>query len=420
MCPPSRGPEKPVSTVAARAAVASMCLAAASGCAPANAYQPPPPIPVTVAHPLYGTLVDAIEQDGVVSGVQQVEIRAQVQGTITGIHFENGQEVEVGQALFTIDPRPYRVALQQAQARVRSQRAEARFAEVSLQRARRLQKQDAISEQVFDEAEERDNRARADLSQGRAAVDAARIRLDYTQVTSPIRGRISRRLVDQGALVGHDGPTLMARVINASRVYVDFAISQNEVLSLRDRVRADPERKKARGEAAADEEIVVPVEVGLANEEGFPHRGVLESVANTLSATTGTLELRAVLENADRGLAPGLFCRVRVPIGRAEGLLIPEVATGLDQVGRYVYVVVKKEGEDRVERRDVVLGGQDGAFRRIQSGLAREDRVVINGMARLRVGAKVAVAEETLSRPNEPAAVEERSEATPPAEADAP
>ncbi|MGF1467766.1 MAG: efflux RND transporter periplasmic adaptor subunit [Sandaracinaceae bacterium] len=368
-------------------------------CGPgANAYQPPPPTPVTVARPVTGTLLDVIEQDGVVTGLQQVEIRARVQGTITAIHFEDGADVETGDPLFTIDPQEYRAALDQAQAALQARQAAAALARTTFERAERLYEGESISLQELDERRQAASREVSNVAEARAAVESARINLGFTEVRSPIDGQISRRLVDIGALVGFDGPTLLARVVNRSQVYVDFSLSQDEVLDLRARVREQLPEDRDPEQPVRD--IHIPVFVRLANEESFRHEGFLDSVENTLNPSTGTLEMRGVFPNTGSDLLPGLFCRVRLPVGRAEGTLVPETAIGLDQVGRYVFVVEEGEdGQPTVERRDVIVGSSQGGFQRIRQGIEADDRVVINGMARLRVGSRVEPTEETLEPP---------------------
>ncbi len=371
-------------------------LLSMTACAEPNTYQPPPDVEVTVATPITGEVMDVIETDGVISGLEEVEIRAQVQGTITEIHFENGQIVEEGDALFTIDPRPYRAALTQARAEMRTVRAGADFARSSLERAVNLHNTGAMSDQQFDQVRQTNVGAIASVAQAQAAVQNAEINLSYTNVVAPIPGRMSRRLVDRGALVGAAGDaTRMATVVNASGVYADFSLSQNEVLTVRTRVR---EAVQENGLEVA--EIEIPVLVALANEEGYPHRGHLDSVENTMSSSTGTLAMRALMPNDDTTLIPGIFARIRVPLGRSEGILVPEVAVGLDQVGRYVFVV---DEENEVQRVNVRVGAQhEGTYLRIEEGLTGDEKVVINGMVRIRVGSHVTATEETLEPPDRP------------------
>ncbi|RLB54675.1 MAG: hypothetical protein DRJ42_08500 [Deltaproteobacteria bacterium] len=368
----------------------------ATACEEANTYQPPPPVEVTVATPITGEVMDVIETDGVIAGLEEVEIRAQVQGTITEIHFENGQIVEEGDALFTIDPRPYSAALQQARAELRTVRAAADFARTTLSRAEDLHRTGAMSDQQFDQARQTNVGAIARVAQTQAAVQNAEINLDYTNVVAPIPGRMSRRFVDRGALVGAAGDaTRMATVVNSTRVYADFTLSQNEVLTVRTKVRESVEEN-----GLEVSEIEIPVLVALANEEGYPHHGHLDSVENTMNSSTGTLSMRALMPNADATLIPGLFARVQVPLGRSQGILVPEVAVGLDQVGRFVFTVNE---ENEVERQNVTVGAQhEGTYVRIEEGLAGDEKVVINGMVRIRVGSHVTATEETLEPPDRP------------------
>jgi len=376
------------------ALLTALGLGSMLGCEDRNEYQPPPDAPVTVATPITGEVIDVIETDGVIAGLQQVEIRAQVQGTITGIHFEDGQEVSEGDPLFTIDPGPYRADVLQARANLRTRRAAADFARSSLERATNLHSTGAMSDQQFDEVRQTNIGTIAQVAEAQAAMQRAEIDLGYTNVVSPIDGTMSRRAVDRGTLVGTAGDaTLLASVVNSTAVYAEFTLSQNEVLSVRAKARAAMERHGIEN----PDDLEIPVLVRLADEEGFPHRGVLDSIENTLNSTTGTLAMRALMQNPGNTLLPGLFARIRLPIGRTEGILVPELALTLDQVGRFVYIVTD---ENDVERRNVTIASQhEGALVRVEGGLEGDERVVINGMARVRVGSHVEPTEGEIEAP---------------------
>lgn len=349
----------------------------AAGCRPAvNTYEPPPPPEVDVALPITRDVVDAPIYTATTDVFEKVELRARVQGFLEEIHYEPGDLVEPGQLLFTIDPRPFRAAVDSAAATLAGAQADYELARVNLDRVRELAQRQAASDIEVREREGAFDAAKAAVDLATAQLEAAKLDLGFTEVRAPIRGRISRNLVDEGALVGAAEPTLLASIYNTDRVYAYFTVPERELLEFR---RRHPERQ--------DKPVKIPVFLGLVDETGFPHEGHFDSGEPVVDPATGTMRVRAIFENPTDLLTGGLFGRVRVPLESSQALLLPELAVGTDQAGRYVLVV---NADNEVERRSVTVGAvEDDGMIRILSGLTPEDRVVVNGVLRARPGATV-------------------------------
>jgi len=358
-------------------AVAALSLLGACN---ANVYQPPPPVEVVVSKPVSGKMEDSLLLDGLVSGVQSVEIRAEVEGKITAIHFEDGQMVKEGDLLFTIDPRTLAAEASGASAQVAALRAQLAYAEADFNRQQQLYEAGNVSLQRFEQSRQALKALQAQVNAAKAGAAGAAVQLEYTRVVSPITGKMSRRYVDKGQLVGAGSPTPLATVVSTGATYVEFSIAQSDLLWARQYL------EKQGVKTGADAAKNVVLRVALPGEEGFPHVGRMQSVENVLSASSGTLKARGIFDNDDGKLLPGLFCRVEIVLGTSEGLAIPELALMLDQVGRYVFVVNDKS---EIERANVTLGGRKGDLRRITDGLDATHDVVVRGMARVRLGSKV-------------------------------
>lgn len=360
--------------------LAAACVLLLAGCGKKNAYVPPPPPEVGVAKPLTRQVVPYLEETGTAVAYNSVDLVARVEGFVQSIDYTDGADVKAGKQLFVIEPTPYQAKLQQAQASLASAQAQFTQSEAEYQRQLSLARKDFASQSALDQARATRDANRANVTNEQAGVVLAGINLGYTSVTAPFDGVVTQHLVSVGDLVGVNSATKLASIVQLDPIYVSFSISDQEV----QRIRAD--LRKA-GLTARDLGTI-PVEVGLATEKGYPHRGVLDYAAPQVESGTGTLTVRGVFANKDHALLPGYFVRVRVPraLKGAPSLLVPDTALGANQAGRYVLVVDK---DDVVEQRTVVTGPRDGALRVIESGLTPDDRVVITGLARAVPGAKV-------------------------------
>lgn len=377
----------------------------ASACARDLAPEAPPPPEVTVAQPVEREIDLELQATGTVTGLETVEVRARVQGFVEQIHFHAGSIVREGELLFTIDPRPFRARLAQAEAELAGKNASLQLAQSNLAKARALAKSQVMAAQELDTRTAEYDRALADVALARANVDAAKLDLAYTEVRAPIGGRIGRNLVDKGALVGAADPTLLATIVNDARVYVYFDVSERDML---DGLRGGQGTRAAAGgapgtaDAPGDAQAVLLARTG---DVGFAHRGTIDSSDNQLDPDTGTLRIRAVFDNPERAIVPGTFVRLKIPTGRERAMLVPDLAVGTDQAGRYVLVV---GDANVVERRGVEVGTLVDRMRRVTTGLDRDAWIVVNGLQRARPGMPVAPQRSTVE------ALLERAPSTPP------
>src|SRR5215471_646001 len=301
-------------------AAAALLLA---GCGEQNRYVAPPPPKVTVAHPVQQPVTQYLEVTGNTAPFNTVDLVARVQGFLQDIHYNDGDIVKQGTLLFTIEPEPYQVKLDQAKAAEDGAVATLKQAEAEFKRQSDLAAKDFASKSTFDQALATRDSAKANLIQAQANTRIAAINLSYTQVAAPFDGVVTAHLVSVGELVG-TSPTQLATIVQLDPIYVNFNVSEADVL----RVRAEMRRQ---GLGPADLKKVV-AEVGLQSETGYPHKGLLDYAAPTLNTATGTLPVRAIFQNADRALLPGNFVRVRVPVEQEENaLLVPDIALGSDQ-----------------------------------------------------------------------------------------
>jgi RND family efflux transporter MFP subunit len=302
-----------------------------------------------------------------------------VQGFVQAIGYKDGDYVKKGTSLFTIEPEPYRLKVTAAKSAVIGAQATLTQTQAEYDRQATLIKTQVSTQANYDKALAARDSAQADLQSAQANEQQAEINLGYTNVTAPFDGVVTARQVSIGQLVGAGTPpTVLATIVELDPIWVNFTASERDVLT----VRANLAK---RGETTAAL-IGLPVEIGLQNENGYPHNGKLDYVAPNVDPSTGTLAARATLENANRSLLPGYFVRVRVPSKPAPALLVPDVALGSDQAGRYVLVVNK---DNVVEQRKVEPGQLVGELRVIESGLTKDDRVVVGGITRAIPGEKV-------------------------------
>jgi RND family efflux transporter MFP subunit len=358
------------------------CVAAVAllgGCGKDNSYKPPPPAAVTVAPPVARKLTRYLEVSGSVAAYNIVDLVARVQGFLTQINYQDGAMVKKGAVLFTIEPEPYKLKLDQAQAAEQASQSTLTQAEAEYKRQAALGTKQFASQSVVDQNLAARDTARANLLQAQANTKLAQINYGYTQVMAPFDGLVTAHLVSVGELVG-TSPTQLATIAQFDPIYVNFNISEQDV----ERIRASMAQ---RGVTAYDLRSV-PVDVGLQSENGYPHTGVFDYAAPIINQATGTLAVRAVFKNTDRALLPGNFVRVRLPVGEdAQALLVPDTAIGSDQGGRYVLVV---NADNVVEQRKITIGPLEGALRVADSGLKPDDRVVVGGIMRAVPGQKVA------------------------------
>jgi RND family efflux transporter MFP subunit len=349
-----------------------------TACGEQNRYVAPPPPKVTVARPVQQPVTQYLEVTGNTAPVNSVDLVARVQGFLQEIHYKDGDVVKKGTVLFTIEPEPYQVKLDQAKAAEDGAAATLKQAEAEYKRQSDLASRDFASKSTLDQAIATRDSAKAGVLQAQANTRTAEINLGYANVTAPFDGIVTAHLVSVGELVG-TSPTQLATIVQLDPIYVTFNISEQDVL----RVRAEMRRQ---GLTPADLKKV-PAEVGLQSEAGYPHKGLLDYAAPTVNTATGTLPVRAILPNTDRALLPGFFVRVRVPVQQqADALLVPDVALGSDQGGRYVLVV---NADNVVEQRKVAVGQSVGNMRVIDDGLTADDRVVVAGVIRAIPGEKV-------------------------------
>jgi len=350
-----------------------------AGCEKPEAPTMPPPS-VTVAQPVRENVTLHYEFTGTTEATHQVEIRARVEGYLRSIEFEDGAFVKAGDLLFAIEPDPYDVKVSQAHALLTSGQADLARAEADFRRIQQAAETNAVSKQQVDLYRAQRDVAQAGVEQAEAALAEARLDQGYTKVYCPITGRVSRRYVDVGNLVGAAERTLLARVVTIDPIYVYFNVSER-VLATRLK-----EMSKVRpGDGAA--RVDVPCFVGLPDDDGYPYEGAIDYADITVEAGTGTIQIRASLPNEEFRLYPGMFVRVRIPRPTSEdAVLVSERAIGTDLAGKYLLVV----GENNVvERRAVQIGSLVEDRRVIETGITPAERYIVNGLQRARPGLPV-------------------------------
>lgn len=366
-----------------------------SGCGEPNTYVPPPPPEVTVARPEKRAVTETMSFTGNLQAVRTAELVARVPGFLEKVMFQDGQDVRENDLLFVIEQAPYRATVVGAEAGLQKAEAELAQAKITTARLQQAARTGAVSRQQLDEAEAREQVAQGQVLAMQAALDQARIDLGYTEIRAPFSGRIGRRLIDPGNFVGAGGaPTTLATLDQLKPIYAFFNIDERSVLRIK-------QLQRDRG-APNYRERPVPVSIGLQTEQDFPHSGQIDFVASGIDPNTGTLQVRAIFANTDGSLLPGAFVRIRIPVGERDGmLLVPQLALGTNQAGRYVLIV---NDEGVVEQRTVATGPREGQMQVVESGLTADDWVVINGIQRARPGARVTPVREEQAAASPPAA----------------
>jgi RND family efflux transporter MFP subunit len=357
-------------------------LAALSGCGSAAPSAQTSHPPVTVSTPVGRKVIDRDDYEGRIAALETVEVRARVRGHLVKVNFQDGQLVKQGEQLFEIDPRPYKAALDAAEALRSSADASLELAKKEYNRYASLARTGAASREEVEVWLAKQATATAERQKAVASVEQAQLDLDFTKVVAPIDGKISRPLVTVGNLVNAGGgETLLTTIVSVDPVNVYFDIDERSLL----KYRRDFGKKGELGASIKD--LKIPVEVALEGDEGHPHKGVIDFAENHVNPGTGTIQVRAVLPNPDRFFDPGMRAKVRIPVSEPhEVMLVPERAIGSDQGRKFVYVV---NAQNVVERRDVELGRVDEGMQIIKEGLTPTDWVVVNGVARVREGLKV-------------------------------
>ena len=354
-------------------------LAAGPLATPARAQAPGgPPPKVTVAKPVVRQIVEQDQYTGRFDAIEYVEVRARVTGYLEKINFVDGQTVKKGDVLFVIDRRPYKAALEQAQAALASAKARQSFSQTDLERAQTLSRSGNISEQVTDQRRQASQTAQADVDSAQAALNNAQLNYDFSEVKAPINGRISRRLVTEGNIVSAD-QTMLTTIVSLDPIYFSYTVDEKSFLKYQNSLGI--------GMGQTQQGKGVPILIALSGEAKPTRKGTLDFVDNRVDNATGTILLRATVPNPDMFIKPGLFGIVSMPATKPfQGILLPDEAVSANQDKRIVYIVGP---ENVIQQKDVVLGPKVDGYRVIQSGLKGDETVVVNGLSRVRPGAKV-------------------------------
>jgi RND family efflux transporter MFP subunit len=336
---------------------------------------------VTVARPIPKRLKEWDEFTGRLAAVASVDVRARVSGYLESTNFQEGGQVKEGDLLFVIDPRRYNAELARATAELARARAALELATAEAERAAKLVQTKAISVEEADVKVKTRSGAEASVAASQAQVDQAKLEVEWTHVTAPITGRVGRKLVTEGNLItgGPNGATVLTGIVQLDPIYCYFDVDERSALKYRELAKA------GKRESALYHPI--EIQMGLANQQGFPIEGKIDFVETELSSTTGSIKGRGVFPNPERMMSPGFFARVRIPgSGDYEAMLVRDTAIGSDQGRPFVYVV----GVDgKANQRNVVIGPLEDGLRIVREGLKAEDRVVINGLMAVRPGAAV-------------------------------
>lgn len=363
-----------------------------AGCGSQHASEPPREAPrpqVSVTSPLQESIIDWDEYTGRFDAIESVDVRARVSGYLESIHFRDGAIVEKGDLLFVIDRRPFEAALDQAKAEREGAEARNELAKLELKRSKALLQENAISQDQYDKQLSNCRQAAAQLHAARAAERQAELNLSFAEIRSPIRGRISRKLVDVGNLVSGGSPdsTLLTTIVSLDPIYFYFDVDEHAYLRYV-RLASEEMRPEIRSDGT-------PVFAKLTEEDNFGHKGHVDFVDSRIGAETGTIWFRATFPNPDLKLLPGLFARCRIPASaKQQALLIPGTSVGRDQAIQFVYVL---NDSNVVERRTIELGPRACGLQVVRAGVTAGDRIVTKGVETVRPGARVEPVWEKIS-----------------------
>jgi membrane fusion protein, multidrug efflux system len=344
-----------------------------------------PPPAVTVSLPVVAEVTDYDDYEGRIAAIPTVEVRARVRGHLTQINFTDGQIVKKDDLLFEIDPRPYKADLAGAEAQKAAAAAALKLAKSTAERDSKLVKSGAISREEFEVSLGKQSVSEAEVRKAEAAITRAQLDLDFTKITAPIAGRISRAQVDVGNLVNAgSGETLLTTITSVDPIYVYFNVDERALLRYKQSFRKGKDKPE---ESQSIKDLKIPIEVALEGDKDYPHKGFIDFAETQVDSKTGTKQVRGELPNPKGILDPGMRARVRVPVSQpTKALLITERAIGTDQTLKYVYVVY---AENVAKRRDVQLGRLRNGLRVIENGLNPDDRVIVNGIQSVRPEMKV-------------------------------
>src|SRR5271166_947745 len=355
----------------------AVCILSA-GCKQSTQTPAPPPPPVTVATPIRKEIVEWDEYTGRTEAVESVDVRPRVSGYIDQISFKDGQLVKPGDVLFVIDPRPYQDVLDQDKANLQSADAQRQLKVANFARAQRLFQNNVTAKEEYDTSVAQRNQAAAEFAQARASVNLAALNVEFTEVKSPIQGRISRQLVTRGNLVQTDS-TVLTKVVSVDPIYAYFNVDQRTVQKYYNQIQG--------GQLQDPRVSAMPVYLQLEGETGFPHEGVIDFVDNTYNASTGTLQIRGRFKNDGASLYPDAFVRVRIAgTPKHDAMLITDRAIATDQGQKFVLLV---DDNSVVQVRPVEPGPVVDGLRVVRNGLGPDDRVIVNGLVNARPGSKV-------------------------------
>jgi multidrug efflux system membrane fusion protein len=346
-----------------------------------NAFVEPPPPPVTVATPFRRVVTNALEYTGTTAALDFVNIQSRISGYLQSVNFRDRQLVKKDDVLFVIDPAPYQVGVEKAEAGLAVQKASLKLAETEIAKYQLAYNQGVVSNIELAQSIAKRDTAQAQVLSAQATLDEAKLELGYTSIKAPMAGQVGKNQLSVGNLIGAGDGQVLTTLIDASSVYVNFSPSESDLLAVR----------KSAGNKPSDGKVPrMPVFVSLSDESNFPHKGIIDYYGTQVDARTGTIPVRAIVPNPDGVIFPGMFVRVRVPLGSQEALLVPDVAVGQDQGGTFLLTV---NGQGVVERKSVTLGILVEQLRVIASGITESDRVIISGIQRAQPGGKVAATE---------------------------
>lgn len=372
-----------------RATQAALVLLTGMGlsCSSSSKQSPPKPKPpeVTISEVIARPVIDREVFTGRLEAVESVEIRSRVRGYLNEVKFKEGQEVKAGDLLFQIDPRTFEAELKNAEGLKAQWIAKRDKAQADVSRYENLVPTGAASAQDLDKARAEQGEAVAAIQSADAAIEQARLDLEFSRITAPIDGQVGAALITKGNLVLADSSgedAVLTTIVSMNPIYVYFSVNERTLLRFRDRHRATLEEGQV---LPAVNDLKIPIQLGLANETGFPHEGVIDFADNTIDPSTGTIRVRATVDNSRRFFKPGLFARIQIPVSNSyEAILVSQAAIGTDQGKKYVLVV---DDKNIVERRFVDPGPlQANGLQVIADGLKKGEWVVVNGTQRARPG----------------------------------
>jgi membrane fusion protein, multidrug efflux system len=368
-----------------------LLVAFLAGCKPENKFQPPPPPEISVAVPLQQNVTPYEELTGNTVAFATVDLVARVEGFLISQNYVDGSVMKKGDTLFVIEQTMYKAQVKEAEAQLDGAKAQLLNAEAEFTRQETLLRQNVTAQNTYDQAKAKRDSARASVENNEGNLTVAQTNLGYTTVQAPFDGIVSKHLVSVGELVGNGKATKLATIVQLDPIYVEFNVSEQDVLKIRQNL--------ANRRLTVEELGKIPLDIGLMNEEGYPHTGVMNYVSPELDAQTGTILVRGLFKNPDRALIPGFFTRIRVPLGLGSTsvLLIPNRVIAEDQAGKYALVVNKDNvvEQKRIKTGQLLVGG----LRVITEGLAADDRVVLTTNGQAVPGGKVVPKQETIPPP---------------------